>query len=284
MVRQEMTYKVKKLQRDRARELRSNMTDAEKKLWKALRRQQLGVKFRRQVAVGPYIVDFLSYEAKLVIELDGGQHTEAIEYDGKRSRFVEDAGFEVVRFWNNDALGNFEGVLQVINKKIGKTPKAPLLTSPRKRGEERAKPSPRATSVSHAHRHSDTVTLTYDERFLRRKRLTSDQGEDFLVDLPETVSLNTGDAFKLEDGRLVGVLPAIENLLEITGPDLVRLAWHIGNRHTPCQIEPERLLIQHDHVMRDMLTKLGATLREVSEAFTPEGGAYGHGRTHGHAH
>lgn len=143
----------------------------------------------------------------------------------------------------------------------------------------------RATSIFHTHSPTNkTITLTYDERFLRRKLLTSDQGEAFLVDLPETVSLNHGDAFKLEDGRLIAVLPAVEALLEVKGPDLVRLAWHIGNRHTPCQVEATRLLIQSDHVMRDMLTKLGADLRDITEAFTPEGGAYGHGRTHGHAH
>ena len=96
--------------------------------------------------------------------------------------------------------------------------------------------------------------------------------------------MNAGDAFVLEDGRRIGVRAAVEPLLEVTGPDLVRLAWHVGNRHTPCQIEAERLLIQRDHVLRDMLEKLGATLREVDEPFTPEGGAYGHGRTHGHAH
>ncbi len=141
----------------------------------------------------------------------------------------------------------------------------------------------RAISVTHSHSSENTVTLSYDDRFLRRKLLTSDQGESFLVDLPETVSLNHGDAFKLEDGRLVGVRPAQEDLLEIKG-DLTRLAWHIGNRHTPCQIEPHRLLVQREHVMRDMLEKLGAELREVTEAFTPEGGAYGHGRTHGHSH
>ena len=143
----------------------------------------------------------------------------------------------------------------------------------------------RATNTLHTHAPTDdTVTLTYDERFLRRKLLTSDSGEEFLVDLPETVSLNSGDAFKLDDGRLIGVIPATEALLEVKGPDLVRLAWHIGNRHTPCQLGTDRLLIQRDHVMRDMLTKLGAELRDVSEKFTPEGGAYGHGRTHGHAH
>ena len=72
--------------------------------------------------------------------------------------------------------------------------------------------------------------------------------------------------------------------MQVTGPDLVRLAWHIGNRHTPCQIEADRLLIQQNHVMWDMLALLGATVKDVSEPFTPEGGAYGHGRTHGHRH
>ncbi len=131
---------------------------------------------------------------------------------------------------------------------------------------------------------ADAVTLTYEARFLRRKVLTTARGERFIVDLPQTTSLNHGDAFKLSDGRLIEVIAAKEPLIEITGPDLPRLAWHIGNRHMPCQIEPDRLLIQRDHVIRDMLEKLGATLRDVSERFTPEGGAYGHGRTHSHAH
>jgi urease accessory protein len=130
----------------------------------------------------------------------------------------------------------------------------------------------------------DLVTLTYDDRFLRRKVLTTAHGERFLVDLPQTTSLNHGDAFELTDGRLIEVIAAKEPLIEVTGPDLTRLAWHIGNRHTPCQIDPDRLLIQHDHVIRDMLAQLGATLRDISEPFTPEGGAYGHGCTHGHAH
>jgi len=72
--------------------------------------------------------------------------------------------------------------------------------------------------------------------------------------------------------------------LEVTAPDLIRVAWHIGNRHTPCQIESTRLVIQRDHVIRDMLDKIGAKTREIDEPFTPEGGAYGHGRTHSHAH
>ncbi len=142
---------------------------------------------------------------------------------------------------------------------------------------------PKAHHIKHSHHGDDSVTLDYEARFLRRKVLTAASGEQFLVDLPQTTSLNQGDAFKLDDGRLIEVIAAPEDLLEITG-DLTRLAWHIGNRHMPCQIEEHRLLIQRDHVIRDMLEKLGATLHDVHEPFTPEGGAYGHGRTHSHAH
>ena len=127
-------------------------------------------------------------------------------------------------------------------------------------------------------------TLTYDDRFLRRKVLTDAEGLRFLVDLEHTESLDEGDAFDLGDDGLVSVIAAPEALLEVRGDDLVRLAWHIGNRHSPCQIAGDRLLIQHNHVMADMLAHLGARVREVSEPFTPEGGAYGHGRTHGHEH
>lgn len=142
---------------------------------------------------------------------------------------------------------------------------------------------PTAREVIHSHHGDDEVTLTYDARFLRRKVLTTTGGTQFLVDLAQTSSVGQGDAFKLSDGRLIDVIPASETLLEVTG-NLPRLAWHIGNRHTPCQVERDRLLIQADHVLRDMLQKLGATLREVEAPFTPEGGAYGHGRTHGHSH
>ena len=145
-------------------------------------------------------------------------------------------------------------------------------------------PLPVAQRITHKHDVEDVVTLTYDARFLRRKVLTSAAGLEFLVDLGSTTSLVSGDAFVLDDGRHIGVRAAQEDLLEVTGADLPRLAWHIGNRHMPCQIEAERLLIQRDHVIHDMLTKLGADLRFVVETFTPEGGAYGHGRTHSHAH
>lgn len=142
---------------------------------------------------------------------------------------------------------------------------------------------PTARSITHAHSGDDTVTLSYDARFLRRRVLTAASGLEFLVDLEHTTSLDAGDAFILDDGRRVAVIAAAEALYEVRG-DLTRLAWHIGNRHTPCQIEPDRLLIQRDHVMRDMLAKLGAEVVEVTAPFTPEGGAYGHGRTHGHDH
>lgn len=130
----------------------------------------------------------------------------------------------------------------------------------------------------------DRCVLSYDERFLRRKALAGEDGLGFLADLEKTTSLNDGDAFELSDGRRVEVVAANETLFAVRGPDMVRLAWHIGNRHTPCQIKADRLLIQRDPVIGHMLEHLGATLTEVNEPFTPEGGAYGHGRTHGHEH
>jgi urease accessory protein len=128
-----------------------------------------------------------------------------------------------------------------------------------------------------------TVVLGHDERFLRRRRLVTAAGEAFLVDLAETASLSEGDCFRLTDGRLVEVVSAEEAVLVITG-DLPRLAWHIGNRHTPCQIEADRLVIRADHVLEAMLRQLGATVTPARAAFSPEGGAYGHGRTMGHDH
>lgn len=120
------------------------------------------------------------------------------------------------------------------------------------------------------------VLLAHDERVLRRRRLVTRGGEGVLVDLERTMRLRHGDALELEDGRLLEVVAAVEPLIEVRG-DLARLAWHIGNRHVPCQIEGERLLIGRDRVLRVMLAGLGATLREVIEPFSPEGGAYGEG-------
>ena len=130
----------------------------------------------------------------------------------------------------------------------------------------------------------DHVRLDYEERFIRRKLLTSAGGTPGLVDLPETVSLEDGDALVLESGARLGVIAADEPLLAVSGPNLARLAWHIGNRHTPCRIEADRLLIREDPVLAHMLEGLGADLARVHAPFAPEGGAYGHGRTLGHAH
>jgi urease accessory protein len=148
------------------------------------------------------------------------------------------------------------------------------------------------TEVARAHRvvrgggagASDHVALDYEGRFLRRRRLVTAAGAEILADLAEAVSLEDGDALEIETGALVGIVAAPEPLLEVRGASLARLAWHIGNRHTPCRIEENRLLIRADHVLAGMLRGLGADVVEVTAPFTPEGGAYGHGRVMGHDH
>ena len=142
---------------------------------------------------------------------------------------------------------------------------------------------PRATAVGAAQDTAEAVTLDYAARLIRRKRLECEDGAAFLVDLEHTTHVEPGQAFLLEDGRAVRVEAAEEKLLAITG-DLPRLAWHIGNRHTPCEISAERLVIQFDPVLRDMVLWLGGHVEEISGPFRPEGGAYGHGRTMGHHH
>lgn len=129
----------------------------------------------------------------------------------------------------------------------------------------------------------DLVVLTYDERLVRRKRLVSVHDEGFLVDLPALTNLDDYWGFELEDGRAIEVVPAEETVLVITG-DLPRLAWHIGNRHTPCEMGPDALVIREDHVLERMLRGLGATIARAHRPFAPEKGAYGTGRTMGHDH
>ena len=106
-----------------ARELRKNMTDAERHLWQKLRGRQLaGIKFRRQHPIGPYIADFASLEIRLIIELDGGQHAQQQQYDQQRSAFLQNQGYRILRFWNHDVLQNTDGVLQEIIKHIQNPP------------------------------------------------------------------------------------------------------------------------------------------------------------------
>ena len=130
----------------------------------------------------------------------------------------------------------------------------------------------------------DIISLTYDQRFIRRKKVKSDNGIEFLVNLPETKSLNPGQAFELDNLDLIKVLAKVEELLEIKGNNLMQLIWHIGNRHIPCQIKQNKIFIQNDKIIEDMIKKLGGKVKAVKQTFTPEGGAYGIGRTHSHKH
>lgn len=106
----------------RSRQLRSNMTDAERKLWQMMRMRQLkGFRFRRQFPIGAYIADFVCLEARLVVEVDGGQHnTEQLEYDSVRDRWLQSQNFGVLRFWNNDVLNNIDGVVERILEALKK--------------------------------------------------------------------------------------------------------------------------------------------------------------------
>lgn len=130
-----------------------------------------------------------------------------------------------------------------------------------------------------ADRAVDTLTLAFDDRHRRRLRLAADGGTDVLLDLPDAVVLNDGDGLVLEGGGWVAVRAAPEDLLEVTAASpaaLVRLAWHIGNRHVPADLGADRILIRDDHVLADMLRGLGAVVRPVCAPFRPETGAYGH--------
>ena len=131
---------------------------------------------------------------------------------------------------------------------------------------------------------AETCALDYAERFVRRKKLVTEQGTAFLVDLAQTTSLDHGDALELSTGQMVQITAAPEALFKVTSADLVRAAWHVGNRHTPCEILDDHLLIQADPVIGHMLEHVGAVCTPVTAPFTPEGGAYGHGRTHSHEH
>ena len=161
-------------------------------------------------------------------------------------------------------------------------------------------PMIRATKVLGQHRWTqsaaDTVVLDFDDRHRRRMAMTGTRGLEFLLDLENAVALRGGDALVLEDGRLIEVVAAAEPLLEIRGADplhLVRVAWHLGNRHLPTQIMPKGLRIRRDHVIEAMVKGLGARIIEIEAPFDPEGGAYAsshahapeaHAHAHAHAH
>ena len=141
------------------------------------------------------------------------------------------------------------------------------------------------TITAHPHTPADTITLDETARHRRRIKLTSDKGIEFLLDLPEARLLRHGEGLVLSDGRVIEVRAEPEALMEVRGRDerhLLALAWQIGNRHLAAQIEPDRILIRHDHVIKDMLIGLDATVTEIKAPFDPEGGAYGDHHHHEH--
>lgn len=131
------------------------------------------------------------------------------------------------------------------------------------------------------------VTLDFDQRHRRRLRLTADDGIDVLLDLAAATALRDGDGLMLGDGGMIRVKAAPEPVADIvcaTSEDLVRVAWHLGNRHLPTQILGDCLRIRDDHVIVAMVEGQGARVTRHMAPFDPEGGAYGGGHGHGHNH
>ncbi|WP_340314630.1 urease accessory protein UreE [Rhizorhabdus argentea] len=146
---------------------------------------------------------------------------------------------------------------------------------------------------------SDVLRLDHDLRSRRRMVFNTNGGSSVLLDMPRAVRLRDGDGLTLDDGSIVRIEAAPEALIEIHAHELrtlVRIAWHLGNRHLPTQllgtISPPRLRIRHDHVIADMVRGLGGHCEAIMAPFDPEGGAYaedaalptGHGHHHGHGH
>ena len=144
-----------------------------------------------------------------------------------------------------------------------------------------------AHSVTVGIKPSDSITLSYDDRFRRRIVMRTDGGKEFLLDLVKTTELRSGDLIALDDGEYVKVKAAYEKLMTATSNDpklILRAAWHIGNRHLSCEIQTNKILLRFDHVILQMLENLGLTLEIINQPFNPEGGAYGEFRTTGHKH
>jgi urease accessory protein len=130
---------------------------------------------------------------------------------------------------------------------------------------------------------ADTVTLAFLDRHRRRIRLVADSGEAFLLDLPRAAHLAEGDGLELNDGGFIAVRAAPERVLEITAADragLLRIAWHLGNRHLPLQVAGERLRVRDDHVIAEMVVGLGGHITRLDAPFDPEIGAYAASHQH----
>ncbi|MBX9757519.1 MAG: urease accessory protein UreE [Beijerinckiaceae bacterium] len=134
---------------------------------------------------------------------------------------------------------------------------------------------------------ADTIVLDYEGRHRRRVTMTGTRGVEFLLDLPEAVALRGGDALILEDGRLVEIIAAPEELAEVRCADprqLARVAYHIGNRHVQAEILANRIRIRRDHVLEDMVRGLGAKVAHIEAPFEPDTGAYEPQDAHAHSH
>lgn len=146
----------------------------------------------------------------------------------------------------------------------------------------------------------DSITLDRQGRFKRRVLLETDRGHEVMLDLANATYMAHGDVLALDNGTYIKIIAAAESLLEIHAPtlskngpvELARIAWHIGNRHTPCEIGRSAIYIQPDHVLEEMVIGLGAHVHHVTRPFEPEGGAYGgkgplleshHGHSHSHS-
>lgn len=152
---------------------------------------------------------------------------------------------------------------------------------------------PRAVRVVHAGHWDaaaqvDTISLVFDARHRRRIRMTTDTGRAFLLDLPKAHALCHGDGLDLADGSgIIQVRAAPEPLMAVHASDpkhLLRMAWHIGNRHLPAMLTADTIMIRPDHVIRDMLQGLGGTVQDITAPFQPEGGAYTSHGVHDHDH
>jgi urease accessory protein len=131
----------------------------------------------------------------------------------------------------------------------------------------------------------DRVLIDFDRRHRRRILLATETGEEVLLDLPQAVRLRDGDALEAADGRLIRVVAKPEPLLEIHAhepAELVRIAWHLGNRHLPVQLLGDRIRIRTDHVIAEMVHGLGGHAHALEAPFDPEGGAYAGGHHHHH--
>ncbi len=132
---------------------------------------------------------------------------------------------------------------------------------------------------------ADTVLLDFDQRYRRRIMLHTEAGHDVLLDLPQAVRLRHDDGLVLDEGGIVRVQARAESLVEIHAHgegDLVRIAWHLGNRHLPVQLLDDRIRIRTDHVIEAMVEGLGGHVEHIEAPFDPEAGAYAGGHAHHH--